>query len=133
MHFLDLICRRSGTYHRTQMSKRQPVFTTRNVELTNTVSCLLKTSIAPITRTQYECGYSGYVIFLSMTGVLWTNSYMPPLTEESLIHFASHCFKNVHLKCSISKMYICGIRYTYLESGKKYVFSNASDKLYLLA
>ncbi|CAC5395447.1 unnamed protein product [Mytilus coruscus] len=28
---------------------------TRNVELTNTVSCLFKTSIAPTTRTQYEC------------------------------------------------------------------------------
>jgi hypothetical protein len=49
----------------------------RNVELTNTVSCLLKSSIAPRTRTQYECGYSAYITFLSMTGVLWINSYMP--------------------------------------------------------
>jgi hypothetical protein len=91
---------------------------TRNVELTNTVSCLLKTSIAPRTRTQYECGYSTYVTSLSMTGVLWTNSCMPPSTEESLIHFATHCFKNLHLKCSTIKMYICGIRYKYLESGQ---------------
>ena len=67
-----------------------------------------------------------------MTGVLWTNSYMPPLTEESLIHFATHCFKNLHLKCSTIKMYICGIRYKYLESGTNSVFSNASDKLYRL-
>ena len=43
---------------------------------------------------------------------------MPPLTEESLIHFATHCFKNLHLKCSTIKMYICGIRYKYLESGQ---------------
>ena len=102
------------------------------MELTTTVSCLLKTSIAPRTRTQYECGYSAYVTFLSMTGVLWTNSYMPPLTEESLIHFATHCFKNLHLKCSTIKMYICGILYKYLGSGTNSVFSNASDKLYRL-
>jgi hypothetical protein len=85
------------------------------VELTNTVSCLLKSSIAPRTRTQYECDNSAYVTFLRMTGVLWINSYMPPLTEESLIHFATHCFKNLHLKCSTIKMYICGIRYKYLD------------------
>ncbi|VDI15420.1 Hypothetical predicted protein [Mytilus galloprovincialis] len=91
---------------------------TRNVELTNSVSCLLKTSIAPRTRTQYECGYSAYATFLRMTGVIWLNSDMPPLTEESLIHFATHCFKNLHLKCSTIKMYICGIRYKYLENGR---------------
>jgi len=102
------------------------------VELTNTVSCLLKTPIAPRTRTQYECGYSAYVTFLSMIGVLGANSCMPPLTEESLIHFATHCFKNLHMTCSTIKMYICGIRYKYLESGKNSVFSNASDKLYRL-
>ncbi|CAG2227599.1 unnamed protein product [Mytilus edulis] len=105
---------------------------TRNVELTNSVSCLLKTSIAPRTRTQYECGYSAYATFLRMTGVIWLNSDMPPLTEESLIHFATHCFKNLHLKCSTIKMYICGIRYKYLENGKTSIFSDSSDKLYRL-
>ncbi|XP_071173198.1 uncharacterized protein [Mytilus edulis] len=105
---------------------------TRNVELTNSVSCLLKTSIAPRTRTQYECGYSAYATFLRMTGVIWLNSDMPPLTEESLIHFATHCFKNLHLKCSTIKMYICGIRYKYLENGKTSIFSGSSDKLYRL-
>jgi hypothetical protein len=43
------------------------------------------------------------VTFLSMTGVLLTNSYMPPLTEESLTHFATHCFKSLHLKFSLLK------------------------------
>ncbi|XP_071170598.1 uncharacterized protein [Mytilus edulis] len=105
---------------------------TRNVELTNSVSCLLKTSIAPRTRSQYECGYSAYATFLRMTGVIWLNSDMPPLTEESLIHFATHCFKNLHLKCSTIKMYICGIRYKYLENGKTSIFSDSSDKLYRL-
>ncbi|XP_063395936.1 uncharacterized protein LOC134680699 [Mytilus trossulus] len=105
---------------------------TRNVELTNSVSCLLKTSIAPRTRTQYECGYSAYATFLRMTGVIWLISDMPPLTEESLIHFATHCFKNLHLKCSTIKMYICGIRYKYLENGKTSIFSGSSDKLYRL-
>ena len=102
------------------------------MELTNTVSGLLKHSIAPRTRNQYECGFSAYITFLSMTGVLWNNVDMPPLTEEALMHFATHCFKNLHLKCATIKMYICGIRHKYLESGQLSIFSNGAEKLYRL-
>lgn len=100
--------------------------------MNNVVDHLLKTSICPRTRSQYECGYSAYVTFLSMSGIQWHNCGMPPVSEDSLIYFATHCFKELQLKCSTIKMYICGVRYKYLESGERTLFNNANDKLYRL-
>jgi hypothetical protein len=47
----------------------------------------------------------------------WNDKYeMPPLSEDSLIHYATHCHKHLNLKCSTIKLYICGIRYKFLQS-----------------
>jgi hypothetical protein len=40
---------------------------------------------------------------------------MPPLSEDSLIHYATHCHKHLNLKYSTIKLYICGIRYKFLQ------------------
>lgn len=95
------------------------------MELTTAVKELVQRSLASTTRAQYECGYQSYTVFLRMSGVVWNqNTEMPPLTEESLMHFATHCFKSLKLKYSTIKLYICGIRYRYLEAGVPNVFDN---------
>jgi hypothetical protein len=81
-----------------------------NVELTKNVNALISKSVTSRTRTQYECGFSQCVTFLNMSGVKWNYSTdMPPLSEEYLVHFATHCHITLGLKYSTIKLYICGI------------------------
>lgn len=69
-----------------------------------------------------------------MSRVKWNYSTdMPPLSEESLVHFATHCHINLGLKYSTIKLYICGIRYNFLEAGIINIFnSDCPSKLYRL-
>jgi hypothetical protein len=105
-----------------------------NVELTKNVNALISKSVTSRTRTQYECGFSQYVTFLNMSGVKWNYpTDMSPLSEESLVHFATHCHINLGLKYSTIKLYICGIIYTFLEAGIISIFnSDCPSKLYRL-
>ena len=58
---------------------------------------------------------------------------MPPLSEDSLIHYATYCHKHLNLKCSTIKLYICGICHKYLTSGTPNIFSNCcSSKMFRL-
>lgn len=69
-----------------------------------------------------------------MSRVKWNYSTdMPPLSEDSLVHFATHCHINLRLKYSTIKLYICGIRYRFLEAGIISIFnSDCPSKLYRL-
>jgi hypothetical protein len=49
---------------------------------------------------------------------------MPPLSEEFLVHFATHCHINLGLKYSTIKLYICGIIYKFLEAGIISIFNS---------
>ena len=104
------------------------------MELTKKVNALISKSVTSRTRTQYEGGFSQYVTFLNMSGVKWNYSTdMPPLSEQSLVHFATHCHINLGLKYSTIKLYICGIRYKFLEAGIISIFnSDCPSKLYRL-
>lgn len=58
---------------------------------------------------------------------------MPPVSEELLIHYATYCHKSLQIKCSTIKLYICGIRYKFLQSAKYTVFNRCcSTKLHRL-
>ena len=91
-------------------------------------------SLATRTLSQYERGFSSYKNFLIMSGLIWDNNLeKPPLSEETLIHYATHCHKMLNIKCSTIKLYICGICYKYLRSGSQSLFSSScSLKLYRL-
>ena len=83
-----------------------------NVEPTKNGNALISKSVTSRTRTQYECDFSQFVTFLNMSGVKWNYSTdMPTLSEESLVHFGTHCHINLGLKYSTIKLNICGIRY----------------------
>lgn len=91
-------------------------------------------SLAKGTLKQYECGFNSYKQFLLVAGFSWNDKYeMPPLSEDSLIHYAMHCHEHLNLKCSTIKLYICGIRYKFLQSGIPNLFSNCcSSKMFRL-
>jgi hypothetical protein len=60
-------------------------------------------------------------------------SWLPPLSEDSLIHYATHCHKHLNLKYSTIKLYICGIRYKFLQFEIPNLFSNCcSSKMFRL-
>lgn len=105
-----------------------------NLELNKTVQQIMDRSLAKGTLTQYECGFNSYKQFLLLAGFSWNDKYeMPPLSEDSLIHYATHCHKHLNLKCSTIKLYICGIRYKFLQSGIPNLFSNCcSSKMFRL-
>ena len=42
--------------------------------------------------------------------------YLPPISEEILIYFVAYCFRHLNLQYSTIKLYVCGIRYKYLQS-----------------
>ncbi|CAG2204821.1 unnamed protein product [Mytilus edulis] len=102
-----------------------------NVELNAKVKNLIHNSIASSTRSQYEHGFKSYKNFLCLSGFKWDDKTdMPPLTEDILMHYATHCHENLKIKCSTIKMYICGLRYIYLQSGVQCLFSDCcSSKL----
>ena len=41
---------------------------------------------------------------------------LPPISEDILIFFIAHCFQLLKLQYSTIKLYLCGIRYKYLQS-----------------
>ncbi|CAG2254632.1 unnamed protein product [Mytilus edulis] len=102
-----------------------------NVELNAKVKNLIHNSIASSTRSQYEHGFKSYKNFLCLSGFKWDDKTdMPPLTEDILMHYATHCHENLKIKCSTIKMYICGLRYIYLQSGVQCLFTDCcSSKL----
>lgn len=101
------------------------------MELNAKVKNLIHNSIASSTRSQYEHGFKSYKNFLCLSGFKWDDKTdMPPLTEDILMHYATHCHENLKIKCSTIKMYICGLRYIYLQSGVQCLFTDCcSSKL----
>ena len=69
-----------------------------------------------------------------MSGISWDKEKdMPPLSEESLIQYATYCHQSLQIKCSTIKLYICGIRHKFLQAGTSNLFSNCcSSKLHRL-
>jgi hypothetical protein len=42
---------------------------------------------------------------------------MPPVSEDLLIYFVAHCHEHLHIKYNTIKVYLCGIRFHYLQAG----------------
>ena len=93
-----------------------PTPSSTDVELQEQVIGLMGCSVAASTKLQYECGFQSYCNFMRMSGNRWQPNTMPNVSEDSLMSFAAHCNKNMSLKHSTIKSYICGIRFKYLSS-----------------
>lgn len=68
------------------------------------------------TRSTYKQGFETYKRFLSIHGVVFDTS-CPPISQDILVHFVAYCQHNLSLKFSTIRLYLCGIRYMFLEMG----------------
>ncbi|CAG2204547.1 unnamed protein product [Mytilus edulis] len=91
-----------------------------NVVLNQAVNELWNSAIANTTRTVYDTGFRKFETFMLLNGFQFSN--LPPISEDILIYFIAHCFKILSLQYSTIKLYLCGIRY-------KYVQGNQNDPL----
>jgi hypothetical protein len=81
-----------------------------NVALKSTVSDLWQNVLSARTYQTYNVRYRTYTSCLASNGVIWIGKRMPPTSEDILIYFVVHCFKNLKLLHTTIKLYLCGIR-----------------------
>ena len=86
------------------------------MELNQTVGNIWKHAIANKTREYYNVGYKHFERFMLLNNVHLHAGYLPPISEEILIYFVAYCFRHLNLQYSTIKLYLCGIRYKYLQS-----------------
>ncbi|XP_076086765.1 uncharacterized protein LOC143057348 [Mytilus galloprovincialis] len=84
-----------------------------NVVLNQAVNELWNSAIANTTRTVYDTGFRKFETFMLLNGFQFSN--LPPISEDILIYFIAHCFKILSLQYSTIKLYLCGIRYKYVQ------------------
>jgi hypothetical protein len=80
------------------------------------VKKLWKHAIANKTRESYNVGYKHFERFMLLNNVHLHAGYLPPILEEILIYFVAYCFRHLNLHYSTIKLYLCGIRYKYLQN-----------------
>ena len=86
------------------------------MELNQTVGKLWKHAVENKTRESYDVGYTHFERFMLLNNVHLHAGYLPPILEEILIYFVAYCFRHLNLQYSTIKLYLCGIRYKYLQN-----------------
>lgn len=84
--------------------------------MNQTVKTLWKHAVANKTRESYNVGYTHFERFMLLNNVHLHADSLPPISEEILIYFVAYCFRHLNLQYSTIKLYLCGIRYKYLQS-----------------
>jgi hypothetical protein len=84
-----------------------------------TVDSLWSAAIQPATRASYHSGLQCFRRFTSMNnlGQSYSQNSFIIITEEVLLLFVAHCVKNLHLSYHTIKLYLAGIRFSYLQAG----------------
>ena len=80
-----------------------------------TVEHLWTHAVATRTRNSYDVGFTHFERFMLLNGVHVHANDLPPISEDILIYFVAYCFNTLKLKYSTIKLYLCGIRYRYLQ------------------
>ncbi|XP_069130780.1 uncharacterized protein [Argopecten irradians] len=100
-----------------------------HVAFESTIQELLSASIAPSTRRTYSVGFDKYIKFLLLAGLIaYVSLPNLPVSENNLIQFVAHCFRN-NISYATIKIYICGIRFMCLENNIAYPFSQNMPRL----
>lgn len=100
-----------------------------NVALSQTVSRLWSFSISDRTKVAYETGYNHFLNFLLLNGVILVEGKPCLVTEDVLIYFVAHCFKNLKLQYSTIKLYLSGIRYQCIQNNIDSPFQYSSNSM----
>ena len=73
-------------------------------------------AIAPSTQQAYATGFRLFRHFLTMHGEA-SGLQLPPINEQVLVSFVAFCHKMRGLSHGTIKLYLCGIRYSYVRQG----------------
>lgn len=95
------------------------------MELNKTVNRLWNVVLADSTKNAYETGFQQFRKFMLMHNIRFIN--FPPISEDILIFFIAHCYKNLNLQYSTIKLYLCGIRYKYIQAGNRDPLQSDND------
>lgn len=103
------------------------------MELHHNTAQLMAESVAPSTKAVYDSALSTYkrycLLSLGYTGLV---AALPPISEDILMNFATHCHINLGLAHSTIKLYMCGLRFNYLINGLDNPFGTDMPRLHLL-
>lgn len=88
-----------------------------DVSLNETIRKLWAATISHNTRRAYQTGLNRFLLFMTMYGFMWPLNGLPVFSEDILIYFVAHCFHSLTIRYSTIKLYLCGIRFMYLERG----------------
>ena len=86
-------------------------------ELQETVNSLWDNAVSVRTLSAYETGLRSFQTFLLMNNLAQHMDPLPRVSEDVLCLYIAHCYKNLHLHYTTIKLYLCGIRFAYLQSG----------------
>ncbi|XP_071158740.1 uncharacterized protein [Mytilus edulis] len=103
------------TFSASSRSNSHSLPTAFRHSLDSSVETLWKYSVADSTRSHYTTGFDLYKKFSLLQGSFWTSNEMPPVSETLLMRFVAFCDEHKSLKYSTIKLYLCGIRYYYLQ------------------
>ena len=62
-----------------------------------------------------------------MCGFSSNMQVLPYITEDTLIYFVTHCARVLNLKHSTIKLYLCGIRFKYMQAGIQSPFTDRNN------
>lgn len=74
-------------------------------------------SISDGTRAAYDSGFEAFRSFLLYYSFACDLSNLPNISEDVLVYFVTYCFRRLNLSPSTIKLYLCGIRFKYVQSG----------------
>ena len=89
------------------------------MELREGATGLMRQSIAPSTQAVYGSAINAYIKYCLLEVPKYSTPKLglPPVSEEILITFATHCFTTLNVQHSTIKLYKSGIRFHYLLDG----------------
>ncbi|XP_069131715.1 uncharacterized protein [Argopecten irradians] len=101
-------------------------------DLKEHIDSLWEASISPRTAAVYKTAINLFLHFVTLCGLCVPEDKLPCIDEDILIRFVSYCDKALLLKCATIKLYLAGIRFSYLRSGATNPLANCERLQYIL-
>lgn len=93
-----------------------PTYVKFNDDLSCEVDNLWTHALGERTQATYRSGLNCFQTFVLMSGFHFPSNSLPPISEDLLINFVTHCQKALHLKFETIKLYLAGIRFHYIKN-----------------
>lgn len=78
---------------------------------------LCESALSENTRNAYKVGFHTFCQFLQTIGIAADDYCPPPMSEQILIYFVTHCCKTLNLSHSTIKLYLAAVRFHYVKTG----------------